>query len=123
MHHTSRLKLPSAFLPAAPCLPCQGADTQTYFFQNLAGRSLWQLESKSLNDNFQMNVGRVHLFPLIYYINLSLPSHFNRKCMFPSTNYIDISVTVLAAYRDFPLLVYSLITTEDTDLAKYDIIS
>lgn len=28
--------------------------------------------SKSLNDNFQMNIGRVTLFPLIYYINLSL---------------------------------------------------
>lgn len=33
VHHTSWLKLPSALLPAAPCLPCQGADTQTYFFK------------------------------------------------------------------------------------------
>lgn len=29
-------------------------------------------ESKSLNDNFQMNIRRVNLFPLIYRINLSL---------------------------------------------------
>lgn len=29
-------------------------------------------ESKSLNDNFQMNIGRVNLFPLICHINLSL---------------------------------------------------
>lgn len=29
-------------------------------------------ECKILNDNFQMNIERVNLFPLIYYINLSL---------------------------------------------------
>lgn len=29
-------------------------------------------DCKILNDNFQMSIGRVNLFPLIYYINLSL---------------------------------------------------
>ena len=29
-------------------------------------------ESKSLNDNFQMNTGRVNLLALIYHMNLSL---------------------------------------------------
>lgn len=33
MCHTRRLKLPSALLPAAPYLPCKGADAQTYFFK------------------------------------------------------------------------------------------
>lgn len=33
VHHTSSLKLPSALLPTAPYLPCQGADIQTYVFE------------------------------------------------------------------------------------------
>ena len=60
-------------------------------------------ESKSLNDNFQMNIRRVNLFP--------------------SSHCIGVSITVTAADRDFPVLVCGLITTGDTDLAKYDIIS
>lgn len=45
------------------------------------------------------------------------------KNTFPSPHYIDISVTVPAAYSDFPVLVCGLITIGDTDLAKCDVIS
>lgn len=82
-------------------------------------------ESKNLNDNFEMNIGKLNLFPLIYHINLSLHAqglHILIGNMFPCSHYIGISVTVTAADRDFPVLVCSLITTGDTDLAKYDII-
>lgn len=69
-HHTSWLNCPQSFLTAAPYLPCQDADTQTYFFKTCKAEAYGFWMSKSLNDNFQMNIGKVNLLPLICRINL-----------------------------------------------------
>lgn len=51
-------------------------------------------------------------------------SDFNRKVIsFPLLTAWVFPSLVIAMTRDFPVLAYGLITTGDTDLEKYDIIS